>query len=251
MDSKQLFTQKSDHYALGRPTYATALIEYLFKEVGFNKNSVIADIGAGTGIFAKQLADFCDKVICVEPNEDMRRVAYDNLSTYSNLQLVNGDAENTTLESKSVDYITAAQSFHWFDIEKFKVECKRILKPNGKVILIWNMRDSDCDLYKENYKIFAKYCPQFKGFSSGMVKDDPRIIKFFSGRVETIQFNNPLIFDKEKFINRCLSSSYSLNNGDDGYDEYIKELTDLFNRFSYHGILTMPNKTIAYIGKVE
>lgn len=210
MDSKQLFTQKSDVYAKGRPTYATQLIEYLFKEVGLNKNSVIADIGSGTGIFAKQLADFCNKVICIEPNEDMRRAACQDLSFYSNLQIVNGDAENTTLDNSSVDYITAAQSFHWFDVDKFIVESKRILKPNGKVILVWNMRDPGCDFYKENYKLFAKYCPRFKGFSNGTKKDDPKIIKYFSGIYETIQFDNPIMFDRKKFINRCLSSSYSL-----------------------------------------
>lgn len=250
MENKDLFSQKGDIYSISRPTYALQLIEYLFKKVGLNKNSIIADIGSGTGIFAKQLADFCDTVICVEPNEDMRRVAHQNLSSYFNLQIIDGDAENTKLDNNSVDFITAAQSFHWFDTDKFIAESKRILKPNGKVILVWNMRDTECDLCKENYRIFASYCPRFKGFSGGTIKDDKRIVRYFSGKYETVEFDNPILFDKEKFISRSLSSSYSLKKGDDRYDEYIEELTDLFNRFSYNGLLTMPNKTIAYVGKI-
>lgn len=250
MENKDLFSQKGEMYSMGRPTYALQLIEYLFKKTGMNKNSTIADIGSGTGIFAKQLADFCDRVICIEPNEDMRRVAHQNLSSCSNVQIIDGDAENTKLDNNSVDFITAAQSFHWFDTDKFIAESKRILKPNGKAILVWNMRDTECDLCRENYRIFADYCPRFKGFSGGIAKDDRRIIRYFSGNYETVEFDNPIVFDKEKFISRSLSGSYSLKKGDDRYEEYIEELTGLFNRCSSNGLLTMPNKTIAYIGEV-
>lgn len=197
MESKDLFSQKGNIYAIGRPTYASQLIEYLFRKVGFNKNSIIADIGSGTGIFAKQIVDFCDTVICIEPNEDMRRVAHRNLSSYPNIQIVDGDAENTKLGNNSVDFITAAQSFHWFDTDKFLAESKRILKPNGKVFLVWNVRDSESELCKENYRIFDNYCPQFKGFSGGLIKNDKRIVKYFSGKYETIEFDNPILFDKE------------------------------------------------------
>lgn len=250
MDNKDLFSQKADIYSISRPTYAVQLMEYLREKVGFNKNSMIADIGSGTGIFAKQLADFCDTVICVEPNSDMRRVAYQDLSSYRNVQMIDGDAEHTKLDDNSVDFITAAQSFHWFDTDKFLAESKRILRPKGKAVLVWNLRDPECDLWKEGYRIFSDYCPQFKGFSGGMRKDDSRIVRYFSGKYETVEFDNPIISDQEGFINRSLSSSYSLKEGDDGFDQYIIKLADLFGRFSRNGLLTMPNKTIAYIGTV-
>lgn len=248
MDNKNLFIQKSDIYSISRPEYSLEFIKYLFETVGFNKKSIIADVGSGTGIFAKQLAEFCDTVFCVEPNSDMRRVAYQNLSSYHNIHIIDGSAENTKLENNSVDFITAAQAFHWFEPEKFLTESKRILKPNGKVVLVWNMRDTECDLSKENYRIFSDYCPKFKGYSNGLKKDDLRIIRYFSEKYETIEFDYPILYDKKKFIHRCLSSSYSLKEGDDRYDAYIKELEVLFEKYSINGLLTMPNKTIAYIG---
>ena len=147
--------------------------------------------------------------------------------------------------------ITTAQAFHWFDVEAFQKECKRILKPNGKAVLIWNMRDMTAKVNEESYAIYKKFCPQFKGFGGGIEKDDARIKKFFSDKYESVVFNNPLFYDKEKFIRRSLSGSYSLKEGDIQYQEYIDALENLFDKYAVDGMLEMPNQTIAYIGILE
>ena len=152
-------------YAKFRPNYPQVFIDYLFANFGITSDSIFADIGAGTGILTKQLLEKKVKVYAVEPNDDMRKVAEANLSSFSNFILVNGTAENTTLVDNSIDIITVAQAFHWFDKQKFKAECQRILKPLGKVVLVWNSRDSASDLVMQNDLINRKYCPDFKGFS--------------------------------------------------------------------------------------
>ena len=80
--------------------------------------STIADIGSGTGILTQQLIHECSKVYAIEPNSDMRRVAEKRLRNEPGFISINGTAENTTLENESIDYITAAQSFHWFDSKR-------------------------------------------------------------------------------------------------------------------------------------
>ena len=135
-----------------RPTYPQTFIKYLRSDVGVCKKSTVADIGSGTGILTRQLLEICKNVIAVEPNSDMRVVAEKNLNNFVNFTSVNGTAENTTLGSKSVDFITVAQAFHWFDRMKFKAECNRILIPKGKVILVWNRRDDNAEFYRMLYR---------------------------------------------------------------------------------------------------
>lgn len=250
-DTTKNFDGYAKDYTVGRPSYAKELLDSFYDFFGIEKSSVIADIGSGTGKFARHLLDYGNDVYCVEPNEDMRNVAEDELNGFDNFHSVGGGAENTTLKDSSVDFITTAQAFHWFDVDKFRSECRRILRENGKVFLIWNVRDMDEKLNQELYDIYKKYCKNFKGFSGGIVKDDERIKKFFDGKYEYVEYDNPLFFDKNKFIARSLSGSYSLKEGDDKYEEYLKEIIDVFNRYSKNGILSMGNKSVAYVGCVD
>jgi ubiquinone/menaquinone biosynthesis C-methylase UbiE len=77
-----------------------------------------------------------NRVFGVEPNEDMRRIAEANLAKYKNFRSISGSAESTTLENGSVDFIIAAQSFHWFNQELTRTEFRRILRKRGWVVLI-------------------------------------------------------------------------------------------------------------------
>lgn len=218
MDSTQNFNGLANDYCLGWPIYANEFWEKLYSKYGFSQNSVIADIGAGTGKFAQQLLARGSIVYCVEPNDDMRNVAIEKLEKYENFCAIKGTAAETMLNDNSIDYITVAQAFHWFDVSEFKKECKRILRRNGLVFLIWNMRDMSNVVNQRSYEVYLKYCPAFKGFGGGIKKDDVRIKEFFD---------------------------------DNYYDEYVGELSYLFEQYSENGKLTMANKTVAYIGEVD
>ena len=250
MNNTLKFTGKATIYAKARPSYAPEFIDYLYSDVGMSNTSVIADIGSGTGILSKALLEKGSDVYCVEPNKDMCRAAENSLSHYSNFHCVSGTAENTTLDMGSVDFITVAQAFHWFDVDRFKAECQRILKYNGKVILVWNSRVSTSELVKENAFICKKYCPNFNGFSGGLEHIDIDIAKFFNNAFELKSFSNDLIFDKAKFIQRNLSASYSLKETDGEYKSYVSDLEVLFDKYSVNDILTMPNKTVTYTGRL-
>lgn len=250
MDNTKRFDGLADVYTKARPGYAKELIDCFYNDHGMSKDSVVADIGSGTGKFAKFLIDRGSEVFCVEPNDDMRSVAEKELGSYPNFHSVNGGAEVTSLEDGSVDFITTAQAFHWFNVDKFKAECSRVLRTGGKAFLIWNMRDMDAPLNQELYKLYKDYCTAFNGFGGGIEKDDPRIIKFFDGKFEYVSFDNQLVFDKERFIEKSLSGSYSLKSGDANYDSYINALNGLFDKYSCDGIVTIPNNSVAYIGMV-
>lgn len=250
MANTEKFTDRAEDYTIGRPGYAESFIDYLFCQLGLTAETVIADIGCGTGKLTKQILDRGSFVYGVEPNDDMRSVAVKELSGYERFISVKGDASNTELRDKSVDFITAAQAFHWFDVDKFYYECKRILKDNGKVILIWNSRDESDEVNKAVYLMNKMFCLNFKGFSGGIKKDDERIKKFFGGKYELLSFDNPLYYNKEMFISRCLSSSYSLKPGDENYNEYISYANCIFDKYSLDGTLMLGNSTVVYIGNI-
>lgn len=241
------FTGKASIYAKTRPAYSKGLIHQLHEMVV--PQAIVADIGSGTGIFSKELLELGCKVYGVEPNEDMRREAEKKLRMYSNFQQVNGAAERTTLPDRSVDLITVAQAFHWFDKEKFKVECHRILHDNGHILLVWNSRVPDHPLVKENEAIFRRYCREFTGFSGGISFDNEGIETFFC-KVEVLKYPNNLYVDKQTFIGRNLSASYSLKEEDVEYQSYVNELEELFEKYQKDGILCVPNETIAYFGNL-
>ena len=157
MKNEDRFTSKADIYKKYRPTYPTELIDYLYAQAGFSKESIVADIGSGTGIFSRLLLERGNRVYCVEPNGDMRQTAEKDLSSFENFYTVGAPAENTGLLERSVDFVTAAQAFHWFDRQRFKSECRRILKDCGKVLLVWNIRDYECEVIKKDYAIREKY----------------------------------------------------------------------------------------------
>ena len=245
------FTGKALIYEKYRPTYPKAFIDYLYADEGFSDQSVIADIGSGTGILSKQLLEMGSHVIGVEPNNEMRQLAEKKCSSYVNYSSVNGAAEHTTLPDNSVNFITVAQAFHWFDAKRFYIECQRILKNNGKVVLVWNSRNTNDEITKESERICEQCCPEFKGFSGGMEENSEEIISFFKdGHCEVKTFDNNVLSDLDHFIGRFLSSSFAPKENEPNYKRFVDGLTELFMKYSDNGVLTITHTTRSYAGNV-
>ena len=248
MSNTTRFDGKGEIYAKARPSYATELFDFVKNTLQIPEGSTFADIGSGTGIFSELLLNSGYRVYAVEPNADMRIKAEEKLGNQKDFVSVNGFDSNTTLPELSVDCITTAQAFHWFDVEAFKGESRRILKPGGKIIIIYNTRDESTECNKALADIHRKYCPAFQGFSKGM--NDEKCRAFFDGRCEVFRADNSLSYNRQGYINRALSSSYSLCEGDENYTEYLAEINNLFDSFSTDGTLTVPMFTVAYIGTI-
>lgn len=248
MDYTNRFSGKGEIYAKARPKYAAGLFDYLKKSMGIPAGSVFADIGAGTGIFAEQLLDCGYRVFAVEPNADMRRKAEEKLSQNPNFISVIGSDGNMNLPDKSVDYITAAQAFHWFDAEAFRRESKRVLKPGGKVILVYNARDVKAGCIKALANLHCRYNPEFHGFSNGMSHE--KCVNFFPGTCDVFRTDNTQIYDRKSYVNSVLSSSYALKEDDARYAEYLKDINEIFDTLSADGLIAIPTETVAYIGTV-
>lgn len=248
MDYTDRFSGKGEIYAKARPKYAQGLFEYFSSVMNIPPGSIFADIGSGTGIFTRQLLDCGYKVFAVEPNDDMRSKAEEKLSVDDKFVSVCGSDGDTKLSDNSVDFVTAAQAFHWFDADAFKAECRRILRPNGKIIIVYNSRNESADCTKALAALRRKYNSDFHGFSNGM--SEGRCIDFFGGDCNIYRADNTQRYTRREYIDRVLSSSYSLKKDDDRFSMYMNEINNIFDAYSKDGIISVPTDTVAYIGSV-
>ena len=248
--NEKRFDGKGSLYQNARPGYPAGLMTYLTSQKILVQTAAAADIGSGTGIFTRQLAEFVRTVYAVEPNEDMRLKAEAKYGAYPNIISVSGNAEHTSLPDESVDCITAAQAFHWFDRKAFKTECRRILRPGGNIVLIWNDRDDESPVIRENLALNYRFCPGFKGTSAGISFDPENFRDFFEGEFQVTRFDNTLEYAEEMFVSRNLSSSYAPQENTENYHLYIEHLRKLFGSYARNGVIEYPYITRCFVGRV-
>lgn len=250
MANENVFSNCVVNYSKGRPGYAPGVIDLLCTKI-LKKNAKIADVGSGTGIFAREFLNRGFDVFCVEPNEKMRLEAEREFAGNVHFFSIAAPAEDTTLSSNSIDLITAASAFHWFDTDKFCLECKRILKPDGILFTVANARDYTDEFTCRQHEICKKFCQNFTSLCHGLDKSIPQFVRIFGTDVHQQKFDFPLEYTKEKFINRSLSSSYAPPPNTKEQKEYVGELWNLMNTFAPNSdTIIVPNISVVYWGKL-
>jgi SAM-dependent methyltransferase len=242
------FSNRADNYAKYRPTYPSAVIDILKSDCGLTETSVIADVGSGTGILSEMFLKNGNTVFGVEPNTAMRISAERRLKGFENFVSVDATAEATTLEPASVNFITAAQAFHWFVRENAKREFARILKPGGWVVLIWNERRLDSTPFLRHYEnLLLRYGTDYEKVRHENVARE--IAQFFAP--ETFQLKNlenAQHFDFEALKGRLLSSSYTPEPGHPTFQPMLAELEKIFELHRSAGLVTFEYETKVYYG---
>ena len=250
-DPLKRFSNRSDNYARFRPGYPAEVLEILRNECGLNETSVIADIGSGTGILSELFLQNGNSVVAVEPNAAMRQVAERLLDSYEKFRSVNAAAEATTLETGSVDFVTAAQAFHWFDGPRAKREFARILKPAGWVVLIWNERRLDATVFLRAYEdLLLRYGTDYEKVRHEKVTGE--IAEFFSPQSFELQtLENAQHFDFESLKGRLLSSSYAPDQDHPKFTPMLEELEDIFHANQKQGFVEFEYETKVYYGHLQ
>lgn len=249
-DSTQRFSSRVENYIKYRPGYPDAIIETLRDECGLVVDSVVADVGSGTGILTGMFLRNSNPVFGVEPNREMREAAERLLKGYPRFHSVAARAEGTTLGASSVDFVVAGQAFHWFDREKAKAEFIRILKPQGWVALIWNERLVDTTPFLVAYEQLLKdYSTDYEQVDHRRI-DAVVIRRFFGGNFRLKQFKNVQFFDYEGLKGRLLSSSYAPEEGHPNYEPMIAELERIFQEYQREGRVDFEYVTLMYYGQL-
>ena len=216
------FSDRAKDYGRYRPDYPALAIDAVLEDLGDPASLVAADIGAGTGISSRLLADRGVRVLAVEPNAEMRTQAL----AHPRIEWRAGTAEETGLLDASVDLIVCAQAFHWFRHAEALREFHRILRPGGRLVLMWNSRDrSD---------------PMTRGYTEAIRAvegEDPLDRRDAEVVGSTGHFTSPTLvtfahrqeLDLPGLIGRALSASYVPKRGP-AFERLEQLLGDLFER---------------------
>ena len=250
IDPTLRFSSRVENYIKYRPSYPGGVMETLTRECRLTGNSIIADIGSGTGTLSELFLKNGNQVFCVEPNREMREAGERLLKKYPDFKSVEGTAEATTLADGSVDFVAAGQAFHWFDRPKARKEFSRIVKPDGWVVLIWNERLTDTSPFLSAYEaLLQKYGTDYAAVDHRYV-DVNAITEFFAPQPVTVRkFENRQVFDFEGLRGRLLSSSYTPEAGHPNYRPMLDALRTIFEQHNVGGKVAFDYVTLVYFGQ--
>lgn len=224
MDTLDLFSEKSKTYAKYRPGYPNELIGKIFSSLSKKNDIEIADIGAGTGISARLLAEKGAKVFAIEPNSSMIEAATEHPA----ITFINAQAEKTTLPDNAVDVVTSFQAFHWFHFNDSLKEFNRILRPDGVIALIWSYWDEEDQFTSQYHNLIldatsrnVDHVSPYDGFPGGFTKKwrirflwKFRTMPYFK-KVKRYRFRYEQKMDTEALIGCAHSQSYIDHQGSD------------------------------------
>src|ERR1700755_738233 len=250
-DPTRRFSNRVEDYIKYRPTYPRALVGLWEKESGLARESVVADVGSGTGILSELLLSGGARVYGVEPNREMREACERLLAAYENFASVDGRAEPTTLDDSSVDFVTAGQAFHWFDPAAARREFERILKPGGWAVLVWNDRRTEgSPLLAEYERLLLEYGTDYREVSSKWAAGESINALFGPSEVHTKTFDNEQVVDFDGLKGRLTSASYAPTHGHPNYEPLMRELSALFERHQRDGRVRIEYDSKVFYGRL-
>lgn len=243
------FSSRVENYLRHRPSYPAALLDWLKNQAGITSDSRLVDLGSGTGIFSRLLAQRGWKVWGVEPNAEMRGAAEQLLSDLPSFHSSTGTAEQTGLPSQFFDGITAAQAFHWFDQKAVASEWCRILKPDGWVAVIWNRRLTEETNFLLRYEqLLRMFCPDYALLEHRRVTEQD-VHRLLGHPPIKADFPNTQQFDLAGLSGRLLSCSYAPEAGSPGHAPMLAELREIFDSCQRDGRVEVIYTTECYFGR--
>lgn len=250
-DATQRFSSRVDNYVKYRPGYPADVLELLVEECGLTPASLVADIGAGTGILSELFLKNGNAVYAVEPNREMREAGERLLANYARFTSVDGTAEATTLQPRSMDVITAGQAFHWFDHEAARAEWARILRPGGWVALVWNERRTGGTPFLDGYEqLLRSVGTDYAEVTHRRVRDEQLAAFFAPAPLRIATFESRQLFDFEGLRGRLLSSSYTPQAGHPDHEPMLAALRTLFDEVQQRGQVSFDYDTRVYYGQL-
>ncbi len=202
------------------------------QECGLSRDSVVADIASGTGIFTRLLLENGNRVFGVEPNADMRRAGEEYLADYPKFVSVSG----------------TAQAAHWFDREKALPEFRRILAPEGYVALLWNERQVDASTFGMDYEnLLVKHGTDYLELQNQ--NNGPN--EFFPFECHKQVLNNCQELDYISLEGLLLSASYTPQHGEPSYAPMLAGLRQMFEQHQAGGFVRMEYETRLYFGQLS
>ena len=228
------YTQRAATYDK-RANYSDNAINDLLVSLKVSQNDIIADIGAGTGKLSVPLLEKGFKLICIEPNSNMRNIGIENTKKY-NVEWIEGTGEKTTLRDKSVDHVFFGSSFNVLNQSKALIETNRILKNNGSFACMWNHRDLQDPTQKKIENIIKSF---IVNYDYGKRRQNPKVLineSCLFKKVHNIERNFSVVMDTIDIIEAWESHETLSRQAKDDFEKIIIEIKDLLKKNKSYSI---------------
>ena len=246
---QQRFSNRVDDYNRYRPGYPRELVSWLRDSIELSPSWRVADVGSGTGFLSQRFLENGNVVTGVEPNAAMRAAAEQAFAGHDHFISVDGSAESTTLADQSVDLVAAAQAFHWFDLETTRREWRRILKPDGWALIVFNTRLIDATPFMRAYeKHLVEHAVDYTHVDHR--RGLPERMHIFAGPYREWHFYFTLNHHYDDIRGLSMSSSYVPAPGHPQHDAFFAGLRTIFDVHAVDGVVEFPYETEAYLGRV-
>jgi SAM-dependent methyltransferase len=183
----------ADAYERGRPTYPADAVRWLLGEQPLS----VLELGSGTGKLTRVMAELGHDVHATDPDAAMLKILERAVPGVAAAQ---ASAEDIPLGDGSVDAVIAAQAFHWFDLDRALPEIARVLRPGGRVCLLWNTRDEKIPWVRRLGRLIGK---------QDQLSDPTEALLFSElfGYVEERSFTHWQVIDRKSIQDLVLSRS--------------------------------------------
>lgn len=198
------FDREAAAYDRGRPGYPKEVFDFLENHFGWTPAAKIVDLAAGTGKFTRGLIDRGLQVTAVEPVLGMRERFSEN---FPGVPALEGTAERLPFAGESIDGVTVAQAFHWFDGARALPELHRVLKPGSPLVMVWNRRDSNEGWLKDLAALLETPRDTTPSYASGKWKTAFETTALFEP-LQKRDFGHVVRNDRASFIDRVRSISF-------------------------------------------
>jgi SAM-dependent methyltransferase len=251
LDPVGRFTGLAEIYARYRPGYPQEAVDCILARCGLGNQSVLVDVGCGTGISSRQFAARGVSVIGIEPNSAMRAAAqgFGEDATEPRVIYREGRAEATDLAAGNADALLAAQSFHWFEPEATLREFHRILKSGGWVVLMWNEWDTN-DQFTAAYGTLISAARKDAGIDDArepLASDALQSTPLFRA-IERAAFFNQQLLDLDCLLGRAFSVSFAPRMPVERA-AWTEDLTELFRRHRRDERVVLRYRTSVYMSR--
>jgi SAM-dependent methyltransferase len=194
------FGSAAEVYERARPSYPPEAIDWLLMRTGVGEGDTIVDLGAGTGKLTRLLAPAGARVVAIEPVPEMRALIGVG-------EVMDGTAEAIPLDDGAAALVTVAQAFHWFDLDRALPEIHRVLRPGGRLALVWNMRDLDDPVQRGVEDLLAPLRGRLTAQREGKWRAPLAASPLF-GEPETAEFRYEQQFTGDDLVDRVASTSF-------------------------------------------
>jgi SAM-dependent methyltransferase len=226
------FTERATAYATGRPSYPPEAVDAILAGLGDPAALTVADLGAGTGISSRALAERGPRVLAIEPNAAMRA----NAAPDPRITWIDGTAEATNLPAASVDVVAAFQAWHWVDHPAGIAEARRILRPGGRLAAVYNERDENDPFTAGWGAIVRTYATE----PTEQLRADAlaAFAAIAPERTQRFAFGNTQRVDRAGMHKRVASTSYLPHEGP-ASEAKNRAFDELFDTYAREGFATI------------